>query len=99
MQLKKNDILEVFEGIDGLGPVTDGWLREWQEHYEGNMIDDAGEIRLTPREIWYDIAPGSKLIVTRARIAHGMVGVVNPETGTPMRVYRDRIEECTRVLK
>ena len=91
MQLKKNDILEVLGEIDGLGPVTDEWLKD--------MIDDAGEIRLTPREIWYDIAPGSKLIVTRARVARGMVGVVNPETGTPMRVYRDKIEECTRVLR
>ncbi len=100
MQLKKNDILEVIENdIEGVGKITAERLQDWREYFKGKMIGDDGEIRLEPRESWYEIPQGSKLIVTRARVARGMVGVINPESGIEMRVYRYEIERATRVLR
>ena len=99
MQLKKNDILEVRRKFEGLSPITEVGLENWHQLYKGNMIDSGGEIRLPPREEWYEVMPGSKLIVIRARVFQLMVELLNPEDGVQFTADRGLTHRSVQVLK
>ena len=99
MQLKKNDVLEVRWKFEGLAPITEAVLENWYQLYKGDMIDSGGEIRLPPREEWYEVKPGSKLIVLRARVFRGKVELLNPEDGVQFTADRGLTHRSVQVLK
>ena len=97
--MKKGDILQVGRSFDGLRPITEQGLESWRELYAGDMIDSGGEPRLSPKTEWYEVLPGMRLIVTRARVHRGNVEMVNPEDGTQFLARRSEVEMKTVVVQ
>jgi hypothetical protein len=96
---KKNDILEVTEEFHGLAPITETGLENWRQLYRGDMIDDAGEIRLPPKEEWHAVAAGTRLIVVRARVHRGKMELVDPVSGIQFTAYRDDVWRAVKALR
>ena len=96
---KKNDILEVTEEFHGLAPITETGLENWRHLYRGDMIDDAGEIRLPPKQEWYAVAAGTRLIVTKARVYRGKMELVDPVNGVQFTAYRDDVWRAVKALR
>lgn len=96
---KKGDVLVVRHPFDGLRPITERGMESWRELYAGDMIDSGGEPRLPPKTEWYDVLPGMRLIVTRARVHRGNVEMVNPEDGTQFLSRRSEVEMKAEVLR
>ena len=99
MQLKKGDILQVGRSFDGLRPITEQGRREWEAWFAGNMMDDAGEVRLIPQNEWYDVVAGMKLIVVRSRVSRGNVELLNPQDGAQFLARRTEVEMKTVVVQ
>ncbi len=95
---KKNDILEVTEEFHGLATITETGLENWRQLYKGDMIDDAGEIRLPPKQEWYTVPEGSRLIVTKARVYRGKMELIDPVNGKQFTADRGDVNRSVRVL-
>jgi len=98
-EYKKNDILEVTEEFHGLAPITEEGLASWRQLYKGDMIDDAGEIRLPPKEQWHAVAAGTRLIVTKARVWRGKMELIDPVSGIQLTAYRDDVNRSVKALR
>lgn len=93
--MKKGDLVRVTKRFGGITPITPKRLVEWYERYKGNMIDDGGEPRLSPRHEWVDFEEGKVLIVSRARVGRKRVEFLDAETG--MHVTVDNREWQSRI--
>jgi hypothetical protein len=93
--MKKGDLVRVTRRFGGITPITPRGLERWKETYRGNMIDDAGEPRLSPRHEWVDFEAGKVLIVSRARVNPKRAEFLDAETG--MHVTVDNREWQTRI--
>jgi hypothetical protein len=93
--MKKGDLVRVTKDFGGIAPITPKRLAEWYEIYKGNMIDDAGEPRLSPRHEWVEFRTGKVLIVSRARVNPKRAEFLDAETG--MHVTVDNREWQARI--